>query len=85
MQNIRGVPSGQNNLTKEDRILKQVREHKVDLYAVMESGIYNEKKPPILIPFNKNLHNNIQEPNPFKHKTPLGAGMLLWANNRITL
>ena len=51
----------------------------------METGIYNKKKPPILLPFNKSLQNNIVEPDPYKHKTPLGAGMLLWANNKITL
>ena len=51
----------------------------------MESGIHNVKKPPILLPFNKCLHNNIKEEDPEKHKTPLGSGMLLWANNRITL
>ena len=51
----------------------------------METGVYNEKKPPILFPFNKRLYNNVKEQDPFKHKTPLGAGMLLWANERITL
>ena len=51
----------------------------------METGIYNDKKPPILLPFNKCLYNNIKEKDQYKHKTPLGSGMLLWANNRITL
>ena len=55
------------------------------MYAVMETGVYNEKKPPILLPFNKRLYNNIKEPDSMKHKTPLGAGMLLWANDKITL
>ena len=51
----------------------------------METGIYNDKKPSIPLPFNKVLHNNIIEENSYKHKTPLGAGTLFWANNRITL
>ena len=55
------------------------------MYAIMETGIYNDKKPPILLPFNKWLHNNVKEKDEDKHKTPLGSGMLLWANNKITL
>ena len=51
----------------------------------METGVYNDKKPPIPLPFNRILYNNVKEKDPYKHKTPLGAGMLLWANNRITL
>ena len=51
----------------------------------METGIYNVKKSPILLPFNKCLHNNIKEEDLEKHKTPLGSGMLLWTNNRINL
>ena len=48
-------------MSKEGRILEEIRKHNVDVYAVMETGIYNEKKPPILLPFNKCLHNNIKE------------------------
>ena len=51
----------------------------------METGIYNQAKAPIPIKFNKVLSNNVLEDDPKKHKTPLGAGMLLWANDKITL
>ena len=65
--------------------MKLVNNHNVDLYTVLESGIYNEKKTPISIVFNKVLNNNIQEEDPYKHKTPLGAETLFWANDKITL
>ena len=85
MHNIRGVPQGRNNLTKEDRINNLIQTNQVDLYAAMESGVYNDKKPPIPLLFNKILYNNIKEGDPEKHKTPLGAGTLIWANDKITL
>ena len=55
------------------------------MYAVMETGIYNQAKAPIPIKFNKVLSNNVLEDDPKKHRTPLGAGTLLWANERVTL
>ena len=55
------------------------------MYAVMETGIYNQAKAPIPIKFNKVLSNNVLEDDPKKHRTPLGAGTLLWANERATL
>ena len=51
----------------------------------METGVYNNKKPHIPKTFDKQLHNNIHETNPDKHKTPMGAGMALWANSKIVL
>ena len=85
MHNIRGVPQGRNNLSKEDRINSEIANHSLDVYAVMETGIYNKAKAPIPLRLNKVLNNNIQEQDPGKHKTPLGAGTLIWANERITL
>ena len=57
----------------------------MDMYAVMETGIYNKAKAPIPLRLNKVLNNNIYDQEPGKHKTPLGAGTLIWANERITL
>ena len=85
MQNVRGVPQGRNNLAKEDRIKECVEIHKPDLYAVLETGIHEDKKPAIPLRFNKVLHNNVTEQEITYHKTPLGAGTLCWANERITL
>ena len=62
-----------------------ISNHNIDLYAVLETGIHNQKKAPIPIRFNKVINNNIIEKDITKHRTPLGAGTLLWANDRITL
>ena len=51
----------------------------------MESGLYDKKKPYIPICFNKELHNNRISEDNNKHQTPLGAGMVTWANNKATL
>ena len=51
----------------------------------MESGVYNQQKPHIPAHFNKQLYNNIKNDDQYHHKTPLGAGMVTWANNRVTL
>ena len=85
MHNLRGIPQGLNNLSKEDRINNQIAQHNLDLYAVMETVIYNKTKAPIPIKFNKVLNNNIQEEDPWKDKDPLGASTLIWANEKITL
>ena len=58
MQNIRGIPQAKANLKKEDKITKIAREQQIDVLSVMESGIYDKKKPYIPICFNKELHNN---------------------------
>lgn len=59
MQNVRGVPQGRNNLTKEDRIQEEIDKHKPDLIAALETGIYDNKRPPIPLKFDKVLYNNI--------------------------
>ena len=51
----------------------------------METGVYNKKKPHIPKPFDKQLYNNILAQDLDKHKTPMGAGMTIWANNKIAL
>ena len=52
---------------------------------VMETGIYGNKKPPIPKELDKVLYNNVQEKTQATHRTPLGAGMLLWGNDKMTL
>lgn len=47
MQNVRGVPQGGNNLAKESKIKEIVREKEIDLFAIIETGIYDKKKPTI--------------------------------------
>ena len=38
-----------------------------------------------IIFFNKTLYNNVITEEEFKHQTPLGAGMIVWANEKATL
>ena len=74
MQNARELPQGGNNRIKEIPIENTLIQERIDLGAFLESGVYNNKKADITIPFNKALANNIKENNMHKHKTPLGAG-----------
>ena len=53
MQNIRGIPQGPSHINKEDEIIKIQQEHKIDMYSIIESGVYNEKKPHIPKTFDK--------------------------------
>ena len=62
-----------------------IQSNNLDIYAAMESGIYNLKKPHIPQGFNKALYNNVITEEEFKHQTPLGAGMIVWANEKATL
>ena len=85
MQNIRGIPQGASHIYKEDEIIKMQKKHNIDVYSIMETGIYDKKKPHIPKSFDKQLYNNIMNEDQNKHKTPMGAGMIIWANNKIVL
>ena len=81
---MRGAPQSKMHVTKEDKITELVKNNRIDAYLVMETGIYNKKKPHIPICFDKVLANNvIAQEN--KHQTPMGAGTLIWANNKTSL
>ena len=57
----------------------------IDVGGFIETGAYNNDKVHLPLPFNQALQNNIQEDIQFKHKTPLGAGTIIWANNKVVL
>ena len=62
-----------------------MEKEKIDVSAYIETGVFNEKK--VLIPpfYDKSLANNVQDLTAQKHLTPLGAGTIMWANEKVVL
>ena len=62
-----------------------LKDEKIDIGAFIESGVYNEKKPFLPLTMTKQINNNIIHKDPYKHKTPLGAGTTIQTNEKIIL
>ena len=41
MQNVAGIPSNMQNIKKTDDLERTMRKHKPDIFAMMETGIWN--------------------------------------------
>ena len=82
---MRGIPWSKYNLNKTDEFQETVDKTKTDIFAMIESGIYNNHTANMPLNYDKQLNNNIIEETENKHITPNGAGTTIWANNKVTL